>query len=305
MKTAPPRPDSGLTFVELLVTVVIGAALIAAAAIGFATVAGAPTRGGRIDVNIGGGNHNTLYGATTNYITVGQNPNYFQGSQARRMKNRLMSEVQAGSAVFVLGRNTVGGGRPSTIPVASGVDFRTNVTPSAFRNFLVDAIPALSSVYPAAQSGALTNSGLSIFILRGLNSISTSANTLNVVSVYEVDILPAVSPSGTFASVRRYGTNATVPTDFYHVFYSEDANTTNPFRPLAAFFGRTGTTNTPTDFNVAPNSPFSFVWWPDPLMSHLSGRSVTTATAGTLRAEYANMAGRTSLFFVLPTFPGQ
>lgn len=305
MKTTPQSRNSGLTFVELLVTLVIGAGLIAAAAIGFATVSGAPTRGGRIDVNIGSTNHTALYGAATNYITVGQNPNYFQGGQARRMKERLMSEVAAGSAVFVLGRNTVGGGRPSTIPVASGVDFRTNTTPSAFRNFLVEAIPSLSSVYPATQSGALTNNNISIFILRGLNSISTGANTLNVVSVYEVDIVPAVSPAGTFASVRRYGTNASVPTDYYHIFYSGDSNETNPFRPLAAFFGRSGATNTPAVLNVAPNSPFSFVWWPDPLVTYLSGRPVTTATSGTARAEYANMATRTSFFFVLPTFPGQ
>jgi hypothetical protein len=306
MKATPQRNDSGLTFVELLVTLVVGAGLITVAAIGFATVAGAPTRGGRIDVDIGSANHATLYGAATNYITIGQNPNYFQSSQARRMKDRLMSEVGAASAVFVLGRNQVGGGRPSSIPVTSGIDFRTNTTPSAFRNFLVGAIPSLASVYPAAQSGALTNSNVSIFILRGLNSITTSANTLNVISVYEVDILPASSPSGTFASVRRYGTNATVPTDYYHVFYLDDANTNNPFRPLAAFFGRTTTTNTPVAFNVAPNSPFSFVWWPDPLVSFLSGRpGATNATAGTAREQYDNMAEKTSLFFVLPTFPGQ
>ncbi len=307
MKAPLQTANSGLTFVELLVTLVVGAGLIAAAVIGFSTVAGAPTRGGRVDVAITPANHNTLYGVTNNFVTIGQNPNYFQAAQARRMKDRLMSDAAAGTAVFVLGRNQLGGVRPASIDVSTN-DFRNVTTPAAFRGLLVDANAQWASVFPAAQSGALTTTNASIFIVRGLDSITGSANTLRMVATYEVDFLPTASPSGTYASVRRYGTNAVVPTDYYHVFYPGDANTTNPFRPLGAFFERSAQAvgDPAADlFRVAPNGAFSFVWWPDPLVSHLSGRPVLTGTAGTPRAEYANMARRTSLFFVLPAFPGQ
>lgn len=308
MKALPQTAVSGLTFVELLVTLVVGAGLIAAAVIGFATVAGAPTRGGRVDISISPANHKTLYGVETGVITIGQNPNYFQAAQARRMKDRLMSDVAAGTAVFVLGRDQLGGARPASVSVPSAFDFRHVTTPGAFREFLVQDTSDWGAIYPAGQAGALATVNASIFIVRGLDNITDSANTLYMVATYEVDFLTTTSPAGTYASVRRYGTNAAVPTDYYHVFYQGDANVNQPFRPLAAFFERSAqaTGNANADlFRVAPNTAFSFVWWPDPLVSHLSGHPVLTGTAGTPRAQYANMARRTSLFFVLPAFPGQ
>lgn len=305
MKAPLQTANSGLTFVELLVTLVVGAGLIAAAVIGFGTVAGAPTRGGRVDVSINPAAHNALYGVETDFITIGQNPNYFQASQARRMKDRLMSDVAAGAAVFVLGRNQLGGARPASISVPSAYDFREVTTPGAFRDFLVQDTPAWGTIYAEGQAGPLTTVNASIFVVRGLDNITDSANTLHMVAIYEVDFLTTISPAGTYASVRRYGTDAEVPTDYYHVFYPGDANTDNPFRPLGVFFER-ASPQLPADlFRVAPNAAFSFVWWPDPLVSHLSGRPVLTGTAGTPRAQYANMAQRTSLFFVLPAFPGQ
>ena len=55
-------------------------------------------------------------------------------------------------------------------------------------------------------------------------------------------------------------------------------------------------------FAVAVNQPFTFVWWPDPLLSSLGGSAVPPLS-NNARANYSNMAGRTSFFFVLPAFP--
>jgi hypothetical protein len=120
-----------------------------------------------------------------------------------------------------------------------------------------------------------------------------------------MDFVPSVEPAGgTVASVRRYsGTNTSVPTDYYHVFYPGTANGTDGFRPLAVFFGRTAADEDGNDpFAVAVNQPFTFVWWPDPLVSRLGGGAVPVSSTNA-RGNYSNMAGRTSLFFVLPAFP--
>ena len=127
-----------------------------------------------------------------------------------------------------------------------------------------------------------------------------------MVATYEVDFLPTSSPDGTYASVRRYGTNAAVPTDYYHVFYSGDANTDNPFRPLGVFFERSAPAvgNPSADlFRVAPNAAFSFVSWPDPLVSHLSGRPVHRD--GRHPESPREHGAANIVVFVLPAFPGQ
>ncbi len=303
MKRPLPAPHSGVTFVEFLVALVIGAAIIAAAVIGFGTIAQSPTRGGRIDVTLPGTTHNAFFGTPASYVTIGQNPNYFQAAQARRMKDRLMADVSASSAVFVLGRNGGSSIRPSSLTVPADFDFRNVSTPADFAEFLGEALPAAASVFnPAQQSGALNTTNATIFLLTGLRSVSQGANTIFLISTYEMDFVPTTSPAGVYASVRRYSSDPAVPTDYYQVFYPDESNTSNAFRPLAAFFERQAM-GTGSIFGVAPNHPFSFVWWPDPLVSYLSGRPVQSGTVGTPRASYANMAGRTSLFMVLPTFP--
>jgi hypothetical protein len=91
-----------------------------------------------------------------------------------------------------------------------------------------------------------------------------------------------------------------VPTDYYHLYFPEEANGSDGFRPIAAFFGRRAAGGGP--FARAENQPFTFVWWPDPLVSKL-GAGAVPITSTNARAHYGNMAGRTSLFFVLPAFP--
>jgi len=313
-----PCPD-GFTFVELLVAMVVAALLITAAVIGFSTLSQAPTRSGRVDVSLAPGIFTNFYGPTFSgsYVTMALNPNYFQGVEARRMKDRLLADVSSATAVFSLGRNAQlsPADRPAQLEVPANTDFRTNATPTAFRNFLTNTTnaPAFSnaaSVFFGTEGSGLTNAlptNCSIFILGGLDSPVTATNTkLNILATYEMDFVPTTTPSGgTYASVRRYAGTNPAPTDFYHVFFPDESNTTNGFRPLAAFFGR-GTAGTNV-FVLGNNHPFTFVWWPDPLASSLSNRfgvSVPVPSSAVARSNYVNMGGRTTLFFVLPTFPG-
>jgi hypothetical protein len=303
MKAPRNSPESGLTFVELLVAMAVGAAVLAAAVIGFTTIANNPMRIGALDIEIDANLHSTLYGASASTVTVGQNPNYFQAAQAQRMKELLLADTAGSSAVFVLGRNARNDVRLDSIGVAAGFDFRAVSSPTDFRDFLVTATS--TSVYDPAQTGALTTTNATIFCLGGLQSVSQEENLLFINAFYEIDFVATTAPAGTYVTVRRFAGDSGVPTDYYHLFYQDDANTTLPFRPLAAFFGRSASPSGPALFNIAPNHPFTFVWWPDPLIGFLSGQGGATATSGTVRAQYANMARRTSLFFVLPAFPGQ
>jgi len=300
MNRLRPNPNaSAFTLVEILIAAAIGAALITVAVVGFGVITGLSSESGSVNVKLPGSAISDFYGASSSFITVGANPNYYQGLQARLMKDRLGKDVSAGTAVFCLGRNFRGSPaiRPDRLAVPPDTDFRTVTSPSAFR----ETFSGVLGGFPSSQDGALSwAQNASVFILGTLDNVLTYSNNLDVVAVYEVDFVATTEPAGgTFATVRRYsGSNSTVPTDYYHAFYPGEANGGNGFRPLAAFFPRAAAGD--DAFAVATNFPFTFLWWPDPLVSRLEGSAVPS---GSGRASYANMSGRTSLFFVLPTFP--
>lgn len=296
-----PRSNSGFTLAEILIAAAIGAGLIAAAIIGFATISQAPGRGGRVDVYLPPSVLLNFYGSgfTNSYVTLAFNPNYFQGVEARRIKDRFLADVSSSTAVFCLGRNqqVATNNRADRLWFTNEIDFRTNATPQQFRNFLVACTNDLNAaaLFPAVQPAVLTNmTNLSVFLLGGLvPTTQEGTNAMTVVATYEVDFVPATSPSGTYATVRRYSGTNLAPTDFYHLFYPDQSNAPNGFRPLAAFFPRLT--------NGAANTPFYFVWWPDPLVQSLTNAS---APGTGIPGAYTNMAGRTSLFFAVPAFPG-
>ena len=308
MRKPPPQIEA-FTLVEILVAAAIGAAVITAAVIGFGVISQSPLRQGVVNVVLPAGTVSNLYGVNTNFITLGANPNYFQAAQARRMKDRLVSDAVAASAVFCLGRNAQGTAATRTheLSVSSPRDFRTQATPRGFRDFLVELNGDVEDIFPEDQGGAqLATTNASLFIVGTLSNILNYSNTLTILATYEVDFVPTIDPpGGTMASVRRYsGTNTSVPTDYYHVYYPEETNGTNGFRPLSAFFGRAAADPNGDDpFATATNNPFTFLWWPDPLVSKLEAGTVPAPSSDSPRANYSNMAERTSLFFVLPAFP--
>ena len=295
------------TLVEILVAAAIGAALIAAAVVGFGVISNLPLRGGNVNVTLPAGIISDFYGTNATFLTMGPNPNYFQAAQARRMKDRLLADVSASSAVFCLGRDANGSPalRPFEFDVSGNIDFRTNATPWGFRSFVTN--PAFVAAFPTNQAGALITSNASIFLVGSLSNTTIYSNTLAVIATYEIDFVPTVDPpGGTVASVRRYmGTNTNVPTDYYHAYYPGETNGPKGFRPLAAFFQRADAAGDPGGddaFARATNHPFTFAWWPDPLVSKLEAGTIPDASTDA-RENYLNMADRTSFFFVLPTFP--
>jgi prepilin-type N-terminal cleavage/methylation domain-containing protein len=296
----PERRSDGFTLVELLVAAVIAAVVITAAVVGFGIISNLSSETGGVNVRLPSGAVSDLYGADSAFITVGANPNYFQGIQARLLKDRLVKDAAAGTAIFCLGRGFRGSPsiRPSSLQVLQATDFREVTSPDSFRDMFEDQLGS----FPSGQEGALSWArNASIFVLGTLDNVLQSSNSLGVLSVYEIDFVPTLEPTGgTFASVRRFsGTNKAVPTDYYHAFYPDEANGSDGFRPLAAFFPRAAAGG--GSFAVATNQPFTFVWWPDPLVSKLGGAAVPSGSA--VPGSYANMSERTGLFFVLPAFP--
>jgi len=302
MKQVTRRVElNAFTLVELLIAAAIGAAVITAAVVGFGVISNLSSGSGSANIELPGGAITDLYGADSSFITVGANPNYFQGIQARQLKDRLVRDAASATAIFCLGRNFRGSPaiRPLSLRVQPNTDFRTNTSPDAFR----DTFSAQLGSFPTGQTGALNwAQNASIFVLGTLDNVLQSSNNLAVLAIYEVDFVPTAEPTGgTFASVRRFsGTNNSVPTDYYHAVYPGEANGANGFRPIAAFFPRSAVGGGGA-FALATNRPFSFVWWPDPLVSRLEGAAVPSGTS--VPGSYANMADRTGLFFVLPTFP--
>jgi prepilin-type N-terminal cleavage/methylation domain-containing protein len=301
---------SGFSLVELLVAAAVGALLISAAVVGFGVIAQSPLRQGAINVSLPNDEILNFYGTNLPSLTLGANPNYFQAAKARLMKERLLADVASSSAVFCLGRNKRGNSltRTNELVISNPYDFRNCGTPESFRQFLVSVDDDYASFFPENQDGAPTETtNLTIYAIGTLASILNYSNRLTVLATYELDFIPTANPpGGVFASVRRYsGTNTSVPTDYYHVYYPGETNGIDGFRPLAAFFSRadakpSGVTD---PFAIATNHPFAFVWWPDPLVARLGAGLVPASNTDSARANYTNMAGRTSLFFVLPAFP--
>lgn len=309
MKIRPPDCTGAFSLAELLVAAAIGVVVISAVAIGLAVISGASTRGGRIDVQLPGATHAAFYGAEAGYITMWPNPNYAEAAKARLLRDKLMEDVSVATAVFVLGRSGQGGVRPGKVVLQNaGLDFRDYATPDAFREFLIENDVAEAENFSEDQNGRLETPNATIFVVGGLTSQSMEMpdgeeNELEMVAIYELDFVATSNPAGVYASVRRYHpANSEVPTDFYHSFYPNEDNGAGGFRPVAVHFGRQAAGGV---YDIAPNHPFTFVWWPDPLVSKLGGAAVPAEGGLPLRSAYANMGGRTSLFSVLPHFPGQ
>jgi hypothetical protein len=289
---------NAFTFVEVLVALCIGAMVLGAVAMAFSTiVVNGPQRTKAVNVEIGTSVFNNFYGGSQSAVAAGQAPDFGAAAMAEGLREWFCADVSSAVAVFSLGRNgrSSAAMRLSALPVATNFDARTLNSPGAFAVFL-DPSATVFSPY----TGAMTATNSSTYIL----GRSTNAAEVTVRAIYETDLLATTSPPGVYASVRRYqGTNFT---GYYHVFYP---NETNGFRPLAVFFDRSALTNgsaAADTYRQAANRPFYFLWWPDPAAGTLADRiPYDQAPASTTepRAEYYQIGGKTSLFFVVPAFP--
>jgi prepilin-type N-terminal cleavage/methylation domain-containing protein len=292
----------GFTFAEVLMALAIGAAVIATAVVSYQAVtqsgSGLGTYG---PVQLPDGVLFDFYKQSGAYVDAYFAPNYGRVAQAEVVRDELYEDISHASAVFCLARTTQADSalRPTDIPIAVDYDARRLDTPEAFRTFLETALPVTAGRF-SAYRGASAAQNLSIFVLRPSND----ADELLVQSIYEVDFVPAVTPAGTYASVRRYQGNFC--TDFYDIFYPASSGTV-AFLPVVASFERavrTAVAESDYDkYKVAANRPFYFVWWPDPAVPALENSGPANISGGNLPQPYQAMTGRTSLFMVLPMFP--
>ncbi|MEX1117580.1 MAG: prepilin-type N-terminal cleavage/methylation domain-containing protein, partial [Terrimicrobiaceae bacterium] len=186
----------GFTFVEILVAVAIFAITITVGVIAYQSISSqAEWTGGAIDVTLPAGVNANYYGLTNNIISVNQSPSLGEVFRAESMRELLYEDLNASIAAFCLARNGLNTARPSTINVGVGFDPRTNMTPAAFR-----ALLGANGDDFTDYTGAATNlTNTSLFILEA----TTNAATTRIRAIYEADFTPAVTPAGTYASVRR------------------------------------------------------------------------------------------------------
>lgn len=297
MKTASLAREQtqGFTFVELLVAIVVGAAVLTAAVIGFGTLANIRPgpAGATLDVTLPSGTLQNFYGMTNPVISVEPAPSLGEVARAESLREMLERDIGKAVAVYCLARNGRSAVRPTNISIPVGMDGRSLESPEAFRA-LVDPGGSTFAPYVGAATNLLNTS---LFIL----APSESASGLRVQSIYEMDIVQATQPAGFYASVRRY--HGGLVSAFYHVFYPQSAAV---FRPPVAFFERsalsTGSINITNAFRGAANRPFYFVWWPDPMQVRLP-TNVPAAFATNARSVYSHLGLATSYFLVLPAFP--
>jgi len=267
------------SYVELLVAISIGAAVITAAAIAFATItANRPSSLQQELVQVGSINLMSFYAITAEEVSVSRAPSYNSVAFASSLRDQLLADAASAVGIFCLPRNGPVATRPSTLGIPQTTDARSITNGASFRQLLPDL-----ANYSASTSNAIRGNRSSLFIL------GPSLNPTNLVvrSIYETDLIVTTNPAGIYASVRRYVGN--VNTAYYHVFYPDSANF---FSPLAYLHRR--------DLANNVTRPFYLVWWPDPATRTLpSTHNLTDDT----RQGYTNLAQATSLFFVLPMYP--
>ncbi|MGI8602803.1 MAG: hypothetical protein ACR2OZ_07355 [Verrucomicrobiales bacterium] len=261
-------------------------------------------------IELGSETMQNLYGLSSPTINTWFAPNYGRAIRADQMREFFYDDVETASAVYCLarvGRNNL---RPTALSISATLRGVELDTPAAFLTILAASEPAAAATF-ASYRGAPPSSAKngSIFIIQP--SENASPNELSVRSIWEVDIIPVVSPSGTYGTVRRYvGTQLT---HYYDIFYKVDSSAFGPvfvnFERAARLSTGPGAVASIEAFKRAAAHPFYFVWWPDPVCPKIRGALSPTDAAGNtiastdFRAAYSNHYGQTNYFFVVPMFP--
>lgn len=290
------------TFVELLVALAIGAAVLGVAALAFYSITGSGRSSTTYEnVQIGVQASANFYNINSETRSVWFAPNPGLLVRSDQLRAMFLEDVQKAAAVYCLPRSGLRYIHPGTFALSgtsavTNFDFRRLDTSEAFRQFLAGNGwgAGTYSVNPFA-SGAVRGKNLTIMTVRSVNG-----SQLIMGPTYEMDFVRVTNGrAGIFASVRRYaGTNRLTTGNLYDIFYADPKggtamNSTNFF--VAASFERTNRSagTVPAAYRIAGAQPFYYVWWPDPLATKMpSGTNYMTA-----------MPDRTSYFMVVPMFP--
>ncbi len=296
-------PARGFSLVEIMVASTIAVMIFTTAAILYHAISFHQRRLSVYGpVELGASALANYYGMVdTTSIDVYSAPHYGRAALAENLRDQFWSDVREASAVYCLGRNGLNSFRPNAIAMPLSTDAKALDTAEAFRQFLEVVEPSSAGIFTAYR-GASTAPNGTIFVLKP----SDNAAFLAVRSIYEIDIQATSSPSGTYASVRRYVDGAM--TSFYDIFYPTEQGV-EAFTPLFVQMERrerTVVAETSYDkFKKASTMPFYFIWWPDPGTPNLKGEGNTTTgiTSSDPRSAYANMGGKTAYMFTVPMFP--
>lgn len=322
------RP-SGFSTIELLLVVSLSAIVIGGAVTTYGTIVqNQGTLSGPVSVPLGTANMVNFYGdGSSSTFEAVPAPSAGASTLAEQMREEFNNDVHEATAVFCLGRNGLNTYRPSLIAYNPLTHSELD-TPQKFRQHLI-TIGAVSSTlyvdYRNPGSGSIQPQNASIFIL----GYSRFSGYLKVNAIYEIDLVRFAGgtlgdPQGIFASVRRYAAPASGADDAalaynhsYEVFYPPSVPNysylrpnewvDDGFAPLFVSFERSSRMalregSAIDRFKRAAESPFYFVWWPDPLARHL-GPVSDALDATDPRAAYNRMGGRTSYMFTVRMFP--
>jgi prepilin-type N-terminal cleavage/methylation domain-containing protein len=295
---------SGYTFVELLVALVIAAGIITVAILAYSATSYSKSKFlAYTDVTLPSGRLANMYGTASSVVTAHAAPNFGRSAMAEMLKDKLYEDLADASAVFCLSRTDQSTIRPAAIPLTQPYDFTQISTPEAFRLLLATEISSSAAVF-SSYRGTAPGPNSSLFIL----SRSATSTELHVKAIYECDIVEAVSPAGSYVSVRRYQNpgNGAVCTHFYDVFYPESTSE-GAFTPVAVFFerkARLAMNEGALDLvKRAENQPFYFWWWPDPAAESLENDLTAVGSPTETKDLYRTMNGRTAFFLVIPAYP--
>ncbi|MFV1993871.1 MAG: type II secretion system protein J [Verrucomicrobiales bacterium] len=294
--------SAGFSLTEILVAVSLSALLFSAASLLFQAITVNSKRLSTVvSVNLGAVILQNFYGINENTINVYSAPNYGRGTAfAEELREIFWDDVGRASAVHCLARNALNTVRPAEIPYPVAPSWIRMDNAEVFREHLVSQFPEASTIFLSYQSVPSTASSGTIYVL----GPSSQENAIDVVAVYEIDIVTTADPEGTYVSVRRYVDGAM--TNYYDSYYPPASGTL--FRPLFAAFERK-TRQAVNEgvaidkFKIAEEKPFYFIWWPDPAGITIEHETSVTYLATDPRQQYGHMGGRTSFMFTVPMFP--
>lgn len=294
------RPGSAaFSLIEILVAISLSAALFSAAAMVYQAISfNANPLSTLCPVTFPEGVLSNLYGLDQTTINVYSAPNLARCAAATQVAELLTDDAASASAVYVLGRNGLNAYRPQTIPYPAG-SVKLD-SPDRFLAHIVAQAPSDTTQFVSYDT-VNDQESHTIFLIQP----STSATELNVLSIFELDVIP-IQGTGNYVSVRRYVAGEL--TAYYDILYPASSGV--PFHPTAVHFFRRGLAgNLSSDsakFAVAEEMPFYFVWWPDPAARNLESPSdppTPSASPGSAVYDYYRMGGRTQYQFTIPAFP--
>ncbi|MBX7210804.1 MAG: hypothetical protein K1X78_21025 [Verrucomicrobiaceae bacterium] len=314
------RHNRGYTSAELLLVLALGAIVIGGTVVAFGSLAkNLPRVSAVVEVDLGS-KLNTYYGAgasSTTKQTVNSAPNQGAVGLAERLREQFNTDVISATAVYCLARDsaTANTYHPTSIPYNPSTD-QVLDTSQKFRDHLSSKGVSATTLYGSERNFSSSKSAATIFIL----GYSKTANELNVISTYDIDVVKVTKPDGFYASVRRYVGAPVVnvnepqgyevfypPYDYNSTTWANASGTTDGFTPIFVAFERSvraslSEGSTTDRFKKAAERPFYFIWWPDPGAGDLRKQPNSYPTTDPRQA-YNHQGGRTSFMFTVPMFP--